>query len=218
MTDQQTTPPLELAAPNDASAHGKSEKVNRKTIRPWYKKKPFVLPLGLILLIAIALAVNAIGDIGTFGSTKGNSQSKLQSPPQAKDVDAGIGTKVRDGTFEYVVTGMERPGKTLTGKVGKTLTANGDFVIVHVDITNIGDVPQSPDCSCQRLVDDKGQEFEPSSAILSTLEALKFVQLINPASTVDDVLMLFDVAPGSKVVAIELHDSPLSQGVRVNLS
>ena len=215
MTNHQSTPSSWSTSPEDAAAQAAvqpgtqatAEKARRKANRPWFKKKRFILPLTLIAVVVIILAVNSRSGTRT-----------VTSPPKAKAVAADIGTKVRDGTFEYVVTGMERPGKTLTGKVGKTLTANGDFVIVHVDITNIGDVPQSPDCSCQRLVDDKGQEFEPSSAILSTLEALKFVQLINPASTVDDVLMLFDVAPGSKVVAIELHDSPLSQGVRVNLS
>ena len=63
-----------------------------------------------------------------------------------------------------------------------------------------------------------GQMFKPSSSILRTKEALKFVQLITPGNTVNGVLMLFDVAPGTNVVNIQLHDSPVSSGVNVKLA
>jgi len=129
-----------------------------------------------------------------------------------------IGTKVRDGTFEFVVTGVERPGKTIVGKVGATLTAQGEFVIVRVDVTNVGSKEQRLGCSCQFLFNDKGQQFAPSPAVLSTKDALKYVQWISPGQTVKDTSMLFDVAPGTKAANIELHDSPTSQGVMVKLA
>jgi len=131
---------------------------------------------------------------------------------------AHIGTKVRDGNSEFVVTGVEHPGKTLAGKYGKTLTAKGEFVIVRVDITNIGPAPLTPDCSCQILVNDKAWVFEPSPSILSTKDALKFVQRINPGETVKDVNLLFDLASGTKAGSVELYDSQFSPGVMVNLS
>lgn len=143
------------------------------------------------------------------------------SRPTATDASkaqaVGNGTKVRDGSFEFVVTSVEHPGRTLAGKAGETLTAKGQFVIVRVTLTNVGDESQSPDCSCQLLIDDTGKSFEPSPAILSTKEALKFVALVEPGETVEDVLMLFDVVAGAKVVNIELHDSPTSEGVKVKL-
>ena len=116
------------------------------------------------------------------------------------------------------MTAVERPGKTLVGKLNETLTAHGEFVVVRVNVTNVGNQAQSPDCSCQLLHNDEGREFEPSPVILSTTGALKFVQQLDPGETVKDVLVLFDVAPGTKVVNIELHDSPFSQGVQVKLS
>jgi len=176
------------------------------------------MPLSLILLIVFTAAVNLRGGVATFGSVTGGSQSKVESARQAETSAAGIGTKVRDGRFEFVVTGVERPGKTLVGKMDETLTAHGEFVIVRVNVTNIDNEAQSPDCSCQLLHNEEGREFEPSPAILSTTGALKFVQRIDPGETVKDVLVLFDVAPGTKVVNIELHDSPFSQGVQVKLS
>lgn len=90
-------------------------------------------------------------------------------------------------------------------------------MIVRVNVTNMSNVAQSLDCRCQLLFNDKGQKFEPSPAILSTKEALKFVIRIDPGLTVKDTMMLFDVAPGTKVANIELHDTPLTQGVRVKL-
>jgi hypothetical protein len=145
-------------------------------------------------------------------------KKKLTSPPTAQAVAADIGTKVRDGTFEFVVTGVERPGKTLAGKVGSTLTAQGEFVIVRVDVTNISSKEQRLGCSCQFLFSDKGRQFTPSPAVLSTKDALKYVQWINPGATVKDASMLFDVTPGTKAANIELHDSPSSRGVMVKLS
>ena len=116
------------------------------------------------------------------------------------------------------MTGVERPGKSLVGKMDETLTAHGEFVIVRVNVTNVGNEAQSPDCSCQLLHNEDGREFEPSPAILSTTGALKFVRRIDPGETVKDFIVLFDVAPGTKAVNIELHDSPFSQGVQVKLS
>lgn len=217
MTDQQSPTP-ELTFPKDAKAQANGEPTRRETTRPWFKKKRFLMLLTLILLMVAFWAAVGGGDTGTSHSARSGTQPSVTSAAKAPAVAVGIGTHARDGKFDFVVTGVERPGKTLAGKVGRTLTAQGEFVIVRVSVTNIGKEAQAPNCACQFLSNDKGQHFRPSSAILSTKEALKFVQLIEPAETVNGVLVLFDVAPGSKVVDIELHDSPLSKGVNVKLS
>lgn len=116
------------------------------------------------------------------------------------------------------MTGVEHPGKILAGKVGEALTAHGEFVIVLVNVTNLGKKEQTPNCACQILMNDKGQTFRPTTAILRTKEALKFVQLIKPGKTVNGFVMLFDVPPGTNVANIELHDSPDTPGVDVKLS
>lgn len=218
MKDHRTTPAPELAAPNYAVSQAVSDKAHGNATRPWFKKKHVVIPLSLILLIAFTAAVNLRGGSATLGALAGGSQSKLESAPQVGAPVAGIGTKVRDGTFEFVVTGVERPGKTLVGKLDEPLTAVGEFVIVRVNVTNVGNEAQSPDCSCQLLHSEQGREFEPSPSILRTTAALKFVRQIDPGETVKDVLVLFDVAPGTKVVNVELHASPFSSGVQVQLS
>jgi hypothetical protein len=215
MTNHQSTPSSWSTSPEDAAAQAAvqpgtqatAEKARRKANRPWFKKKRFILPLTLIAVVVIILAVNSRSGTRT-----------VTSPPTAKAVAADIGTKVRDGTFEFVVTGVEHPGKTFMGKYGEMLTAQGEFVIVRVDVTNISNKEQRLGCSCHFLFNDKGQKFATSPSILRTKDALKYVEWINPGDTVKNASVLFDVAPGTKVLNIELHDSLSSQGVKVKLS
>jgi hypothetical protein len=216
MPDQQATPAPESTSSKDARAQSNSHKAHPKASRPWFKKKRFILSLAVILLMVIIWGATG-GGIGT-SHTAGSGSPVAATNAAVKAETVGIGTKVRDGDFEFVVTGVQHPGKTLAGKVGETLTAHGEFVIVMVNVTNLGKQEQAPSCSCQILTNDKGQMFKPSSAILRTKEALKLVQLIEPGDTVNGVLMLFDVAPGTKVVNIQLHESPASPGVNVRLS
>jgi hypothetical protein len=200
----------EDAAAQAAAQHGAqttAKKAGRKATRPWFSKMRLILLLALIVVIAISLAVNG-----------GDDATRVTSPPKAESVAADIGTKVRDGSFEFVVTGVERPGKSLMGKVGERLTAQGEFVIVRVDVTNLGANDQRLGCECQFLSNDKGQKLAPSPLTLRTKDALKYVVWINPGETVKDASVLFDVAPGTKALNIELHDSPSSKGVTVKLS
>jgi hypothetical protein len=215
MTKNQHTPSSWSGSTEDVRAQSTTrpagqaaaEAVDRTAPRPWFKKKLLMLPLALIAVAAITLAFSARDNTVTY-----------TSPGTTTPATADIGTTVHDGAFNFVVTGVERPGKTLLGKLGTTLTAQGEFVIVRVDVTNVGNKEQRLGCSCQFLFSDTGQKFAPSPSILSTLDALKYVQWIPPGSTVKDALVLFDVAPGTKAVHVELHDSPASQGVLVKLS
>ena len=91
-------------------------------------------------------------------------------------------------------------------------------MIVRANVTNTSTKEQTPSCSCQILMNDKGETFRPSSAILRTKEALKFVQLMKPGKMVDGFVLLFDVPTGTTVLNIDLHDSPGTPGVNVKLS
>ena len=214
MPDRQATPNPEFPSSQDAGVQAEAEKTPSRATRRWFTKKPFLLLLAVILVIGIIWGASGRGT----SHTAGGSQVTATTAPQVTAVTAVIGTKVRDGGLQFVVTGIEHPGKILAGKVGERLVAHGEFVIVTVNVTNVGNVQKAPDCSCQILMNDKGQAFKPSPAILRTKEALKFVQLIPPGTTVNGVLMVFDVAPGTNVVKIQLHDSPVTPGVNVRLS
>jgi len=212
MRTEEVTPRAELYPSNGATAHTAAGRANFKAVRPWFRKKRFVLPPALLLALLIVLAAG-----GGLGGTSETAKSTTR-PTFSGSAAARIGTMLRDGRLEFVVTGVDRPGRTLAGKAGETLTAKGEFVIVRVNVTNTGNDTRPPNCSCQFVFNDQGHKFPTSPAILSTKETLKFVQRISPGDTVDGVLMLFDVPTGTKVVNIELHETPTSPGVKVRLS
>jgi Domain of unknown function (DUF4352) len=224
MTDQPITPPPAFNSPKDAKAQAKAEKAYRKATRPWFKKKRIIVPLALVVLFAIGKA--ASGGSGTSAApsaTTPAAAAPAAAAPKAAAPKAaalpGIGAKVRDGKFEFVVTGVEHPGKSFQSQFGTTETAQGEFVIVRINVTNIGDAAQMIDSSSQQLFNVKGQKFAPSSAIMSLKGADKiFITNINPGNSVTGAPLLFDVAPGTKIASIELHDSPFSGGVKVKLA
>jgi Domain of unknown function (DUF4352) len=216
MSEQQASPAPEFVSPMNAPAQAVAEKARSTTPSAWFKRKRVLLPSALTVLLVITLAAS-----GGLGSDMFDAFTSDPQPTATKAATAtvpGLGSKAVDGKFSFVVTQVEHPGKTMPGKNRTTLTANGEFVIVRVNVTNTGAVAHSLDCQNQVLFNDKGKRYAPSPAILSTQDALKFVQLIEPGITVTGADLLFDVAPGTRVSTIELHDTRLTQGVMVALS
>jgi len=116
------------------------------------------------------------------------------------------------------VASMGQPSATLTDRLGATQTAQGVFVIVRVDVTNIGYEARTLTATDQFLVSDLGQRFATSAATTSLPGAEEILlEKINPGSTVNNAPLLFDVPPGTSIASVELHDSPSSVGVKVSL-
>lgn len=122
---------------------------------------------------------------------------------------------MRDGKFEFVITGIEEPGKVYDPDNLLEDEANGVWFIVLMTVENIGDQQQSFFAGEQKL-DWDGKEF---TAADFTWNGTSFEEL-NPGVTVEATVM-FDVPEnfpdaGAETV-LELHDSFLSFGVNVFL-
>lgn len=79
MSEQYSGPPANETK-RDGKARAKGEKAYRKAQRPWYKKKRFLIPLILVLIIALAGAFAGGDDEpGNEGTTSQND------PPAAAD-------------------------------------------------------------------------------------------------------------------------------------
>jgi hypothetical protein len=123
---------------------------------------------------------------------------------------AGIGQEVRDGTFAFVVTHVER-AQTFADK-----RAQGVFVIVSTAVRNVGTETERFEWAAQRLKDSTQREYSPSFMFPSLFG--KDVNSLDPGLQVS-VKLAFDVPPGTKKpTQIVLHDSLSSHGVIVNLS
>ena len=176
-----------------------------------------------VLLIIIGVAVGGGGSKNTptaasspAGSAKAAAPAKAAAAPKT----ASVGTAVRDGKFQFTITSVSQ-AKTARDTDGLGDTAQGEYTILHVTVTNIGSEPQTLDDSSQYVYDASGRKYEASTDAdidlnSSTGADSVFLNDINPGNTVKGQIA-FDMPTGTKAVKAELHDSAFSGGVTVNL-
>jgi len=201
----------------EARARGTSEKAYAWATRPWLKRKRFALPSAVVLVFLVIMLGTGGNDPSIFDRTRSATELKADI---ADNIPTGtLGQSVRDGRFAFTVTSPARYSTTITSRMGTTEKAQGIFVIVRADVTNIGYEPRTLTATDQFLVSDNGQRFATSPAVsaLAGAETI-FLEQINPGHTVHDAPMLFDVPRGTMISSIELHDSVSSSGVKVKLS
>ncbi|WP_245668527.1 DUF4352 domain-containing protein [Nocardia xishanensis] len=135
------------------------------------------------------------------------------APPSSKYAPAG--TAVRDGKFEFQVTAIDAPVTKIGAGSFWEATARGQFIVVHVNITNVGNEPRGFFGDNQKLIDDQGREFEANweagQALNDDIDGT-----LNPGFTVSAAIA-FDIPPGTVPAAAEFHDSMFSGGVKVAL-
>ena len=203
----------------------------------WFMRHEILTGLaGLLLFGAVSSALGGGGDAPSEASSEATTTAAASAtagttpaaaPPQtaaakpvakpaAKKAPA-IGTKVRDGKFEFVVTKVEDGGAEV-GSDGFGEKAQGRFTFVRLTITNIGDKPQTMFTDNQTVVDAQGRTFTPNSMAGIHLEDNDvWISEINPGNSVKGTLV-YDMPAGSKPASIELHDSMFSGGVTVSLT
>jgi hypothetical protein len=150
-------------------------------------------------------------------SPKSSTPAKVAAPKPAAPAGPGLGTSVRDGKFEFVVTKVKKGVSRVGGEYANE-KAQGQFVLVYVKVTNIGEEPQTLLDSEQKLRDSRGREFSTNSvASLYIDDNDVLFNEINPGNSVKGVLV-YDMPKNSSPASIEVHDSFLSDGVVVRLT
>ena len=182
---------------------------------------------GFIALIIIGAVASALGGGSSTGTGTGAGTGTGVSPtaplPTAAPQSApGIGDKVRDGKFEFVVTKVSHRKTVGDTQFGLGETAQGTFTVISLKVTNIGSESQTLDDSAQYVFDASGRKFSADSAADIDLSGANgqgstWLNDINPGNTVHRKIA-FDMPTGDKAVKIELHDSMFSNGVTVRLS
>ncbi|MEV0684572.1 DUF4352 domain-containing protein [Nocardia sp. NPDC050378] len=176
--------------------------------QPPKKRKVWPWVLGGFLLAVLALFGGCVALIG-------GAANEVAKSEQARSVAAPAGTEVRDGKFAFTVTQVDPPVRTVGDNPYLQKTAQGEFVLVHIEVTNVGDVAQQYFGANQKLIDAQGREFaNDTSAEINVNDEL--VTEINPGNKISMVLV-FDVPTGTDPAAVEFHDSAFSNGARVAL-
>ena len=126
-----------------------------------------------------------------------------------------VGQEVRDGEFAFVVNSVDR-SKTAGDPSNKieTVTAQGEFLNVHMTVTNVGDRTQDFLASNQKL-SIGGNEFSPNGTAAMWIGSM--IVGINPGNSVHAVVS-FDVPPGtSSGGVLTVHDTTFSGGAKISL-
>lgn len=157
----------------------------------------------------------AEGPIVNTGPTEDKS-ARVEPTEETEAAPVALGKPARDGEFEFVVKKVEC-GETRVGDQYFNATAQGQFCMVHMSITNIGEVPQSMFGDNQKLFDSRGREFSASTEAAIYLDQgdKTLWEEINPGNTVSGIVV-FDVPKKARPVVLELHDSAFSGGVRAS--
>lgn len=198
----------------EVKADEKAARAREKSLRPWYQKKRFIIPLALLALIVLA-SVLTTGD----GDDLGGDTDQAAGPQEAPSDEemAQMGSPVQDGKFEFTVTNFEC-GETEVGPEGFSEQAQGQFCIVTMTVENIGNESQSLFADNQLLIDAEEREFSADSVATVMMEENEtFFSEINPGNSLEGQVV-FDVPEDAEIVAIELHDSAFSGGVLVDVS
>lgn len=176
------------------------------------------------IAIAVVAAVGLVAVLASGSSSGDSSQTSSDASPSSEEAAtggeeaaAGIGAPVRDGKFEFVVKGVECGVK----KVGSEFLeekAQGQFCLVEMTVTNIGDESQLFDAGTQKGTTDTGAtvDADGSAALVIPENENSFLEEINPGNTID-VVVVYDIAKDQELTAVVLYDSLFSGGVTVSL-
>ncbi|WP_405139966.1 DUF4352 domain-containing protein [Sphaerisporangium sp. NBC_01403] len=168
---------------------------------------------GLILLGTLVSGGGSSDD--SVGVTAASAPAKEKATTKPKP--PGVGDVVKDGKFAFKVTRVEK-GLAQVGEGFTVSKAQGQYVLVHLTVKNIGDKAQLFTDSAQKLIDTKDRQYDAATgaAALGLDDSNAFLNNINPGNSVQGIL-LFDVPKDLRLKAVELHDSIFSDGVSVTL-
>lgn len=203
--------------------------------RSWFARHKILT--GILALIAVVVLANLFGGGGEDRDTPAPAGATAEpatggdpapaepagepEPEPAQEEPAaqtaGIGTPVRDGKFEFTVTGLET-GVAQVGNEFLNEKAQGQFVLVHITVTNIGDQAQIFLDSNNTLVDTAGREHSANSSAGIYLEDNDvWLNEINPGNSVTGTVV-FDIPADAVPASLQLRDSMFSGGVTVSLA
>lgn len=195
--------------------------------RNWFSRHKVLSGLGaLIVIIIIASAAGSGGDgpaqasnddSAPVAGSSANGQSGSKGNAEAKKANtAGLNAAVRDGKFEFTVKKLTC-GKATIGGGALSTKAQGQFCLLSMHVKNIGKESQLLDSSSQYAFDATGRKFDADGAAAIYLgDANTFLKEINPGNAIDGTLV-FDIPKNAKITKVELHDSPFSGGVTVQV-
>jgi len=114
----------------NAKAAAAAEKARAKALRPWYRKKRFILPLGLGVVVVIAAATGSKGS-STSGSASTTSAASGDSAPSSSAASSSAASGVVSHS-----TNEAHPPAADVSVAGCSLDSATNILTVRGSITN----------------------------------------------------------------------------------
>lgn len=129
--------------------------------------------------------------------------------------EPAVGEDAVDGQFTFVVESFECGATEV--KDGLLIhTANAEFCLLHMTVTNTGDEGRDFLSAVQGLFSYSGGRLTPSNEATLILNPDVDNEAINPGLSID-ATVVFDIADPDDIEFAHLKDAPLSQGVKVRV-
>ena len=212
--------PVEPSAPDSSLAKPK---------KPIWKRWWFIAAAAVIVIGAIANSGSSTETTATSdpasqapasqapASQAPASQAPASQAPAPKAACDIPSKEVRDGKFAFKVKSV-KSGVDEVGGQYLNQKAQGQYVIVRLKVTNIGDESQTFFGDNQKLYDTKGREFDADGTAnaYANEDATGLLSDINPGNSLS-VNVVFDLPKSAKAQKVKLFDSAFSGGVEVCL-
>ena len=185
----------------------------------WFKRhKIITIVVAVILLLVMISAISGGGTKENTNTETAVNSSATETKKEEASV-AGLGQPVKDGKFEFTVNGVECGKTTIGPNEYLTKNAQGQFCSVSVNVKNIGNEAQTLFADNQYLYNASGQKFsaDGQATLYSSPQGDAWLAQINPGNSVNGSIV-FDIPKDQQPASIVLHDSALSNGVKVNLN
>jgi hypothetical protein len=187
----------------------------------WVWLAGMIAALVAVIVFVVVVFMNTHTDVKhTPSASKTSTATSAAATPSAAPTtavpsEAGAGQEVRDGAFTFLVTGIDRRNVIADAQFPDEVKkqAQGEFLIVNMKVTNVGEAPQSYFASFNKLAAG-GITYTPDDDAWVYLG--NTVADINPGDSIN-TSVVFDVPVGTAPESIELHDVAFSNGVIVKL-
>ncbi|MBB4935136.1 hypothetical protein F4561_006030 [Lipingzhangella halophila] len=162
------------------------------------------------LVVILVMVVVIAGVLGGDSDDTGNGGSDTEAGGNDEGQDdseeaAGIGDTVESGAFAFTVTDLETGVESVGDNQYLTETPDGQYVIAHITVENVGDQAGTFDSTSQKLVDADGKEYSTDSSAQVAVDTDSWINEINPGNSVDGQL-IFDVPAETELATLELSD------------
>ncbi len=172
------------------------------------------IPAGLVIVIIVIVAAVA----GTGNSPGGQPTAKSGDTGRASSSQperAGTGDPVQVGDFEVTVTGVE-DGVSQIGPDVLGQTADGQYVLVSVEVTNTSDKAAFFNSGIPKLLDGDGNQYSTAPVVPEEQGGELFGQ-VNPDNTTAGKIV-FDIPKDIEPTGVEFSGGLLDGPMTVNLS